>query len=615
MIYKLEKLKKKTDREIIDMVNECMERSVKNQTPHMQRFKKYYEMYRSHIAEENIRPHGANLYIPYTFEAIETIAPRLVTSIFNNRPYLTAVPLSSTAVEKARMLELLLDYQAEKYLDPVLFFTMAFKNALMYGTAIVKTTWKFESKTIRVNEYNKDPRLSALKKREVKEEEVVTYDAPHMEIVSLEDFFFDPNSYEIHDGRYCIHRYYEDLDVIKEKVEDGTYTAKKADIEKLSEESSDNGSQAFSAHQRVDGVTGGNTKPDGMVEVLEFWGDDCIIKVAGDVVLLMDYIPFYHGEKPFVKFIDYPVANEFYGIGEIEVIESLQEELNTTRSQRLDNVTMAINNMWKIRKNAGIDIDQLVSRPNGVIEVDEMDDLEPLDIPDITEAGYKEEQIIKDDIDRTTGVNDYARGGSPARRETATTASLLSESANERFKLKIRLLEKTSFKRVGYQLVALNQQYITEETEVRVFDKERPVDENYTDPQTIKLQPQDIAGQFDIIPCGSMSEPLANKELRQTQITQLYSTMGQSEYINQPEFLTAILEAFDFKNVDKLIMSQEQMQPPQMVQPVDPMQQQMPTGQPMPEQDPAMLEQMMQQLEQQSMEEAQMQDPNMMPPQ
>ena len=565
MIYKLEKLEKLDDKAILELVHECLEKAEKNQKPYLERFRRYYELYRNYISEADKRPHGANLFIPYTFEAVETIAPRLVTAIFNNRPYMTAVPLSNTAYEKARNMEYLLDYQSEKYLDHVLFFTMVFKNTLMYGTSIVKTTWKFTEKTIKVNTYEPDPRLSSLKKRDVQEQKITTYNAPFMEIVPLENFYFDPSASDLEDARYVIHRYYEDLDIIKEKVKDGIYKAKEAEIDKLSEDAYQYAENSFTSSQRVDGVTGGNSKPEGMVEVIEFWGDDCVIKIAGDIILDMDYNPFYHGERPFVRFLDYPVANEFYGIGEVEVIESLQEELNTTRSQRLDNVTMVINNMWKVVRNSNIDPNQLISRPNGIVEVEDPNDLTPLTVPDVTEAGYKEEQIIKDDIDRTTGVNDYTRGGNPARRETATTASLLSESANERFKLKIRLLEKTSFKQVGYHLVALNQQFITEDVEVRIFDKSKPMEQNYTDPTTVKLSPEDIAGQFDLIPCGSTTEPLANKELRQTQITQLYNTMGQSPYINQPEFLTAILEAFDFKNVDKLILQQPPMpegQPP-----------------------------------------------------
>lgn len=583
MIYKLERLLEKEDKDIVELIYDCLDKAEKNQRPYLERFKRYYELYRNYIAEENKREHGANLFIPYTFEAVETIAPRLVTAIFNNRPYMTAVPLSNTAYENARNMEMLLDYQAEKYLDPVLFFTMVFKNTLKYGTSIVKTTWKFTEKTIRVNKYEKNPKLSALMQRKVDTEKVVTYNAPYMEIVPLEDFFFDPSASDLESARFVIHRYYEDIDIIKEKVEDGTYKAKKEDIEKLSEESFHYSENTFSSAQRVDGVTGGDSKPEGMAEILEFWGDDCVIKVAGDIILDIDYNPFFHGERPFVRFLDYPVANEFYGIGEVEVIESLQEELNTTRSQRLDNVTMVINNMWKVVRNSNIDPNQLISRPNGIVEVEDPDDLTPLTVPDVTEAGYREEQIIKDDIDRTTGVNDYTRGGNPARRETATTASLLSESANERFKLKIRLLEKTSFKQVGYQLVALNQQFITEDVEVRLFDKTKPMEQNYTNPETVKLSPQDIAGQFDLIPCGSTTEPLANKELRQTQITQLYNTMGQSEYINQPEFLTAVLEAFDFKNVDKLILQQ----PPMPEQPMAGMEGMMPEGvegsEPLPE--------------------------------
>src|SRR5690606_4945367 len=131
----------------------------------------------------------------------------------------------------------------------------------------------------------------------------------------------------------------------------------------------------------------------------------------------------------------------FYGIGEIEPIEHLQHELNTIRNMRMDNINLIINRMWTVKNSADISPEELISRPGGVIHVQNHDDIQPIKLDNVAAESYKEDELIRRDIDLATGVNDYVRGTNPDRRETATTASVLSTASNERIKLKATLLE------------------------------------------------------------------------------------------------------------------------------------------------------------------------------
>jgi hypothetical protein len=94
-----------------------------------------------------------------------------------------------------------------------------------------------------------------------------------------------------------------------------------------------------------------------------------------------------------------PVQHELYGIGIPEVSESLQEELNAVRNQRMDNVNLIINRMFIANKYADIDFDQLVSYPGNIILTNDVTAVQPLDTRDITKSAYMEEEIIKRDID------------------------------------------------------------------------------------------------------------------------------------------------------------------------------------------------------------------------
>jgi hypothetical protein len=59
-------------------------------------------------------------------------------------------------------------------------------------------------------------------------------------------------------------------------------------------------------------------------------------------------------------------------MGLIEPVISLQNELNTVRRQRLDNVNLMINRMWKVLSTADVDIDKLTASPAELFLTDDM---------------------------------------------------------------------------------------------------------------------------------------------------------------------------------------------------------------------------------------------------
>jgi len=148
------------------------------------------------------------------------------------------------------------------------------------------------------------------------------------------------------------------------------------------------------------------------------------------------------------------------------------------------------------------------------------------------------------------GVYEYARGETTDRRETATTASILSNAANERFKMKVRLMEDMGLRRLGLMLIQLNQQFIDRERVIRILGEDGVYFQTVT--------PEDIAGEFDVMPIGSTVEPIVNKDNRLTQLLNLYSNIKDSPYIDQAAFLKRILEVADIKDTDRIIVRQLQ---------------------------------------------------------
>jgi hypothetical protein len=367
------------------------------------------------------------------------------------------------------------------------------------------------------------------------------------------DFFFDPASTTIDDGRYDIHRYWEDYHELEAKAKEANGLYKNLDklkLEKDNQFSKNNASNMLSAIG-----LGSAENSNKNIEIWEYWTDDWVIKVANQkYVIYSNMNPFFHRKKCFSKWVDTPVPNEFYGLGEIESMESLQAELNTTRNQRIDNVSFVLNKMWKIKRGANIDTTQLISRPAGFVEVDEEDDISEIQFSDVTASSYNEEGVIKSDIDRTTGVNDTARGTQSQRRETATTMNILANAGGERFRLKTMLIEYGGLHDMANQIIALNQQYIDRPREIMVLGDDGVLDNDV-------IEPEEIDGAWSIVAVGSSMEPVVNKELRQTQLVQLYNMIQARPDINHQEILRTIFESFDIKNIDRIFAVPQAMMP------------------------------------------------------
>ena len=298
------------------------------------------------------------------------------------------------------------------------------------------------------------------------------------------------------------------------------------------------------------GEGGGDKKG---VTLYEYWTDDRVITVANQSVVLRNIEnPYWYRRKPFIRIVDTIDPHNFYGIGEIEPIEDLQASLNTIRNMRMDNINLIINRMFTVLRHADIDPEQLIARPGGFIDVNDHDDLKPLELKNVTADSYREDDLIRNDMDITSGVNDYVRGTNPDRRETATTSSVLSQASNERIKLKSTIMEDMGLRRLGLWLAALNMQFVDRPYTVRLLG-DGGID--FTE-----LTNDDINGDFDVMPLGSSVDPVVNKAARLNSLIQLYQVFKDNQFINPVEFTKKILEAADIKDANVLMLQTDMPQ-------------------------------------------------------
>lgn len=551
------KLKAKSN---IDLATSIIERfSMSQQWREAQKTKwdRYYNLYRG-VLDEKDYPWQSNIFVPYPFSTVETLVPRLTSQ----KPQIDVMPVEPEDSEKAKVMNDLIDFQWVN-MNAHIWMPEAVRSMLIYGTVILKCYWKKEVEKKQVFENvldgeNVDPDLQAELGQVKVENEVVTYDAPCVDVVDLYDFFIDPRATTIENAEYVIHRTYRSLDYLKDKQKQGIYK----NINLV--ENTTNRTVADDEKEVRRSAAGYNdpsyyTPDDNQIEIIEYWEDGRVISVANRSVIIRDEEnPYEHGKKPFTSCVMIKVPHEFYGIGILEPVETLIYELNDRRNQRMDNVTLTLNKQWIVLNGANVDEDELISTPGGVIHSDRPDGVTLVQQSDVTSSSYQEETLIKADIQQTTGVSDFTQGvGSDAlANDTATGISLIQEAGNARFKAIALNIEEMMLRKIGEMMVAMNLQYMTQETVMRIVGQDGAT--------FVNVSPEEIRGNFDVMIKAGSTLPV-NDAVEKKQTMELFQLFRDDPSVNQVELKKMVAKkVMPSANIEKLFTPEQPAMMPGM---------------------------------------------------
>lgn len=420
-----------------------------------QRMNQQEELYRSYLDPNNY-PHTARVFDPRIFRVIETITPRMVA----NEPGGSFYPVEGGDVATTQILNALIKYdwrRAEMFPKLVMFV----KSMLIFGTAFGRVFWDFREKE-RSRMIPKVLNGKNVWTPDNKEKIMVTeFDGPNFEVLNIYDCFPDPNATSIATMRWFIYRtfktydelveedeargggYYKNLDKLKlammekqDKDEENLATGVKPDY------------MQFREHRRTmlgtEDMQGQDASSPELVVLKRFTRDGwCDYVPDYNLVIREIENPYFHGELPIVYGVDYPYPGELYGMGEIEPVDRIQRAINAVLNQRLDNVQLTLRTMWKVRKNAGVDMHTLFSAPGNIVTTNDMTAVEALQVPDVTGPTFVQTMnYLTSALQNGTGITDYTMGintGENTANKTATGTRLIQQEANAQFKLKIQL--------------------------------------------------------------------------------------------------------------------------------------------------------------------------------
>jgi hypothetical protein len=517
-----------------------------------------YEQYRFYKRPYQY-PFKHNVKDRLTFTIVEVLTARMMKTLFSVEPFISMVPVEKQDAPIAKQLEKVINIlfsnpDREFFLE----FTDFVKQNLIYGTSFFSIAPMFDTSNWKFKGF-------------------------HFNCEDFQDIFHDPAAKRLSRARWCIKRSIQYWDELKDLEKSGVY--QNVDMIKgdTVAEWDDPVTERLSDIGKSSEVNYADPKT-GRIEIFDYFEEGHIITVGARKVVLRDtrrkrdgratkdsmgkatkklsVLPY---DLPLIDLRFIPVPREFFGIGIPEILEDDQETIDLLRSQRLDNLDLCINKLFKLRINSDTDPDSIFAAPGGIIPVTDMSDLEEFKISDVTASAYTEADATKRNAEDSVGEWGYGRGETPTHRETATGITKLQEANLIRFDLALKIHEFSGVRTITKKSVQMVREYMSQ------GDYENLIGED--DAGFYKYSMDDLMEMINIVPVGSAVT--ANREARSAQISAMHGALSaktpEITMKNQPTAYVvdqykvdmAMLDDLQVMNKEEILVKQAKPTPPQ----------------------------------------------------
>lgn len=128
------------------------------------------------------------------------------------------------------------------------------------------------------------------------------------------------------------------------------------------------------------------------------------------------------------------VPNRWYGRGVAEKLLTLQVYANIVFNVRINRSRVSQLGLFKMKKGSGVTAQMLARLPsNGVVVLNNLNDLEQLEVQEVGESSYNDEQVVNTLTERLTGAFQVATGENLPSSTSATEASMQASAAKSGF--------------------------------------------------------------------------------------------------------------------------------------------------------------------------------------
>lgn len=505
------------------------------------------------------------------FEAVETIHSYLMQATFPNRNWFNASPSAPGYAELAKIVEA---FTLNK-LDAANFqshYENFLRQLIIVGTSVIALPWRYETMKWRTRVKVMEPQVenwtlldSVVSFREVEKDKVVANE-PDFSVLDMFDVYLDPNATDPNNGGFLRRITKARADVL-ELARQGVYDISPLDVMKLKSSMESDSWKTNRIAQFMGVMLDTAVSYDDRIELWEYWGDvyvngvafkDVRVMIAGDKLLKFEPNPYWAG-RPFIVGTYIPTAKTAYAIGAIQPTLGLLHELNIITNQRLDNLELAADGMWKYVDDGVIRPEDIYTAPGRLIAVGDMNNIQPIVMPTNFTVTYQEAGLLESKISSIFGTPPLISNGEVRAGERVTAAEIQSvkDAGGNRLSGIHKHIETTTLKPLLGKLFRLMQQYVNESEIVKVTGKEPGSFEYY------QLDPDTLLYDFILKPVGA-DHVIGKQQYIQDRVDFLSMTAQfpeMAQLINYEMVLRDILQQYGFDDAEKYLKTQDAGQP------------------------------------------------------
>jgi hypothetical protein len=432
-------------------------------------------------------PTRSKVFIPLIFQIIEIATPKLISFTSGNDSLFDVVANDINEADVAKNIKRLLSDQFDKNDFDDKYETFL-KQLLLYGTSYFWVDWEVEwqwkvNRVPKINRFVDDNGVNQEKTTyETKKRYEIVGRKPKLTVLDVLDVFPSQDHPEVNNQPSVMIRKFLNRDEFARICDSPQPYFGNKDAT-LATGSSMKYQETRQWRKTARGEI--STVSSNDIELIEVWGywdldgdgkdEPCQVVIANRMIVVRAVPnPFDHQEIPLVKVNFCKVPFEWFGIGLVEPVLTLQNETNLVRRQRLDNVNILINQMYKVlATDTSIDVDKVAASPSGVILVDAMENLQAIDRKDVTTSAYQDAQAIQQDMFNATvpasltGNIDDMQGNN--KGVGLGVAKVAVSQAMEKFATAAKAIETKGIKQVLRLFYMLDLQYLTNSEVVRAF--------------------------------------------------------------------------------------------------------------------------------------------------
>jgi len=491
-------------------------------------------------------------------------------------------------IVSAKITQSLLQHRLSTKMPWFLTVLGAYQDTKNYGVCITHQYWSYKEDTDIIPAFDSDnnpildvdPETGEAVPMGV-ERRIVRDDSLHCDNVPPENFRFDPmcdwrdpintSPYLVYLQPIYVNEALEMMETEDPKTNKPMwkkYTM--GEILSTRRQNFDRTRQAREGRDRVDPADeqagNGYTTVWAHMNIIKVNGDDLVYWTMGTELLLTEpqklidlYPHLLAGERPFTLGVSNIETHKSYPAGDNELASPLQLEINDVANQRMDNVKLALNKRYYIRRGGQVDLDALIRNvPGGGVMVNDPEkDIKTVDTRDVTASSYREQEMLGMEMDELLGGFNPTAGQQQGKQQSNGSMEMQAGSAGSVQDYSIRIFIETWMEPTLRQMVQLIQMYETDQTLLTIAAEEAQLFTRYgVEEVTDALLQQELLVNVNVGIANT--DPIKRIEKLVFGVTKVSELPGMVDRMKSSSVSDEIFGQLGYKDASRFFMNDEE---------------------------------------------------------